>query len=394
MAPPFAGHLFPLIQMAAGLRDRGWSGLRFLSTPQAEQAVSIAKFPFRGLLDEQSKIVFKISDTEQRVGSNPFKLLGQLRMNLSLMDDLRSELQDLWQRDPPDLVIADLTVPIAGLLAESMGIAWWTSTPTPCVVETGDGVPSYLGGWRPARSAWTRPVQLLRDALGRAATSCFKRSMHFAFNKRLSALGVDRIYRSDGYETVYSKQKILALGIEELEFERNWPEWMHFIGPLTASPHLPHAEPVFDEGKPHVLVSAGTHLWWAKQRLEQLIRDVAAQVPEFVFHLTLGRAISAQPQEMQVPPRIEGNFHVYQFLPYDKYAHRYQMAIHHCGTGVMYRCLSHGIPCLGWPQDYDQFDHLARLEYMELGKRLVPRPDRIAADLRQLSCRSEDPQCC
>ena len=391
VAPPFAGHLFPLIELAEGLRSLGWNRLRFLSTPQAEKAVRAAEFEFEAVLVEQSRTVFEISDTESRVGSHPLLLLKQLRMNLSLMDDLTRELQQLWTRSRPDLLIADLTVPVAGLLAKQLGIRWWTSTPTPCVVETGDGIPSYLGGWRPAAAAWLRPWCATRDWAGRLLTRAFKRSVHFAFRNKLRALGVDRIYRDDGFETVYSSECILALGLRELEFERNWPDWMHFIGPLTRSAELPHTPPQYEAGRPHVLVSAGTHLWWVKQRMIALVKEVAKLVPEFVFHVTLGRAITA---DEKCPSGITGrangdslptNMQVYEYLPYQQYADRYRLAIHHCGTGVMYACLRNAIPTLGWPQDYDQFDHLARLEYHNLGRRLVPQPKRVAAALRELA---------
>jgi UDP:flavonoid glycosyltransferase YjiC (YdhE family) len=47
-----------------------------------------------------------------------------------------------------------------------------------------------------------------------------------------------------------------------------------------------------------------------------------------------------------------------------------QAVVHHGGAGVMWECLRAGVPQLVLPQDYDQFDHAARLEAAGVGVRL------------------------
>jgi UDP:flavonoid glycosyltransferase YjiC (YdhE family) len=374
VAPPFAGHLFPLLDLAGQLRSQGFSNLRILSTPESRRAVELTELPLVPLLEGRSHIIFQISDTPQKVGSNPFRMYEQLKLNLGLMQDLRNQLQNEWTVNRPELVVADFTVPIAGLLAQSMGIRWWTSMPSPCVFETGDGTPSYLGGWMPPVSAAGR----LRDAAGRLAIRTFKNSFHWLFRRRMRELGIERIYREDFTETIYSADTVLAPGLRELEFPRSWPDNMVFIGPLTGSPPFPHEPPEFIADRPHVLISLGTHLWWAKERAQQLMQSVAEQMPEIVFHFTRGHTGNA------AHPSRAGNFQVYDYVPYDQYLHRYQSAIIHGGTGIMYSCLKHGVPTLVWPQDYDQFDHAARLIYHQLAIRCEPTVSAVVRDLNQL----------
>lgn len=374
VAPPFAGHLFPLLQLAQQLRDSGFQNLQFCSTPEARTAVELCGFLFVPFLQNNSHVVFEISDTPNRVGSNPIRMLWQLRLNLSLMDQFREELRQHWNRHRPELVIADMTVPVAGLLAQSMGIRWWTSIPTPCAMETGDGTPSYLGGWTPKKHLWGR----VRDAAGRAVIKGFKRTFHFMFHKRLEQLGIDRIYRSDGFETIYSSDTILALGVREFEFPQTWPDWMLFTGPLTSSPPFDQSPPEFMEGRPHILISLGTHLWWAKDRARQLMMQVAKEMPDYVFHFSNGKSTGRKKV-------VEGNFHTYDYIPYQTHIHRYRLAINHGGTGVMYSCLAAGLPILAWPQDYDQFDHTARLIHHGLGLRCRPNVAAIVADLQRLA---------
>ena len=374
VAPPFAGHLFPQLDLASQLRDRGSDQIHFLSTQEAEQTIRSSKFRFTPILSGASQAVMEIANTRTQVGSNPLRLLSQFKLNLGLMHRLRQELLLQWQAARPDLVIVDFTVPIAGLLAQSMGIRWWTSMPTICVLETGNGTPSYLGGWSPMEGRRGK----LRDWAGRATIRCFKLSIHYLFRKQLAALGVGRIYREDGLESIYSPDTILGFGIPEVEFPRAWPQALVFVGPMTASPALPHIAPTYVEGRPHVLISLGTHLQWAKSGARELIRTVAKQMPDWVFHFTGGvpGECSSDSQE---------NFHCYGYVPYDAYIERYKLVIHHGGTGVMYSSLKRGIPALVWPMDYDQFDHAARLVYGKLGLRCRPSPNEIVVDLQQLA---------
>src|SRR5262249_58186945 len=139
---------------------------------------------------------------------------------------LRDELRRLWAAARPDLVVVDFTVPIAGLLARGLGIPWWTSMPSPCVLETRTGTPAYLGGWAPRGGL----AGGLRDAVGRSLIRFFKRGVAVLFARELRALEFPGVYRADGSEAIYSPECILGLGMREFEFERDWPPAFRFIG--------------------------------------------------------------------------------------------------------------------------------------------------------------------
>lgn len=102
-------------------------------------------------------------------------------------------------------------------------------------------------------------------------------------------------------------------------------------------------------------MTLGTHLQWVKQRMDQVLRAVALQFPQVIFHFSDGD--TAAP-----PAQTRGN---YQRLPYVDYAqqlHRYDLVVHHGGAGILYACLAAGLPSIVYPLDYDQFDHAARLQ--------------------------------
>ncbi|MCA9093349.1 MAG: glycosyltransferase family 1 protein [Planctomycetaceae bacterium] len=373
VAPPFAGHLFPALQLAKGLAERGVARVRILSSPGAAGAIAAAGLSHVEFLKNRDAEIWAIANTPRRVGSNPFAMWNQVQRNLALMKDLQNELSELWSVHPPDLVIADFVVPVAGLTAKSLGIPWWTGMPTPCVLETRDGTPAYLGGWR----SYDNPLARIRDLVGRRIVRTFKKTSARLFAAPLRELGIEGLYRADGTEVVYSSDCILAYGMKEFEFSRTWPEHVEFIGPLTESP-FPSEEFTPQTCGGNILISLGTHLPWAKERAIDLFRQVARIAPEFSFYFSRGIPGSDRRE-------VEGNYHLYDYISYSHHMAHFSAAVIHGGTGVTYSAIEAGLPMLVWPQDYDQFDHAARIVQHGLGKRLRPSPKRIAADLRELT---------
>lgn len=359
IAPPYSGHLHPVLAMACELATR--HQVRVLSTPSAMAQIARAGLVGVPLLDvDAERALDAISDPRHAVRNHPLRMHRQLRAALDVMARFAQALRDTYAdaATRPDLVIADFTVPAAGAVAQSLGIRWWTSLPSPCVLESPDGPPAYMGGLLPAAHAGQR----VRDVLARLAVRGFKRGVHRAYRRRMTALGLPQLYRGDGSEAVYSPERILALGIEALEFPRTWPAVLRFVGPRlpvpgTGTPWLaPRAAPRFVEGRRHVLVTLGTHLRWAKDAFDARLRALAAAMPDVEFHFTDGDAAATHHAHA-------GN---HQRLAYVDYAHwigRYDLVVHHGGAGILYQCLAAGRPAIVCPQDYDQFDHAARLQH-------------------------------
>ena len=358
VSPPFAGHLFPLLDLGSFLQRQGFE-VRLVSTSKALEATALCGLKSIVLLSDKDAAIAAIADPPHQVKHNPVYLLKQLEGNLALMSPFRKELQRIWQHHKPDLVISDFTLPLAGILAQDLNIPWWTSLATPCALESFSGTPSYLGGWMPGTTVFHH----LRDAAGRRLIRSFKQFIAWRYKQLLSELGIHALYRSDETEIAYSPERILALGIPDFEFKQDWPTSLRFVGPLTASPPFTHTSPSFEASKKHIFVSLGTHIPWAKEKAVQFTRDLAARLPEYNFHFSNGKA-------GQESLKVEGNLWLYDYVPYDLYLHHYDSAIIHGGTGVTYSCLKAGIPMLVWPHDYDQFDHAARIVYHGLGLKM------------------------
>ena len=340
-----------------------------ISTEGAQAEIAAAGLDGVALLSGCDAEIREIADGPRAVRSHPLRLHAQLRANLGLLERFQAELRQAWGRQRPDLLIADFSLPVAGSVARQLGIPWWTSHPSPCVVETPDGPPAYLGGWHPGRG----PLGRLRDAAGRALVRAFKRGAHRLYRRPLSRLGFPALYRSGGSEAVYSDERILAFGVPGLEFPRRWPAAVELVGPVLYTPPslAPDAPEVpFAPGRRHVLVTLGTHLGWRKEAMAESVRQAARALPHLELHFSDGDPRSSRRES-------RGNFHRLGYVPYATHLPRYALVVHHGGTGVMYHTLSAGTPALVAPVDYDQFDHAARLVAAGLAHRL-DRPDELA----------------
>lgn len=345
--------------------------MRVVSTEGVQEQIAAAGLAGVALLPGRDTEIRAIVEPPYAVRSHPLRLHTQLRANLALLGDFRSVLRALWQTGPaPDLLIADFTLPVAGAVARDLGIPWWTTHPSCCVIETPDGPPAYLGGWHPGRG----PLGGLRDAAGRRLIRAFKRAVHRLHREQMRDLGVPALYRDDGSEAVYSDDRILGLGLAELEFPRRWPAALELIGPVLYTPPSNAPEPPFVPGRPHVLVTLGTHLTWKKEEFLEVVRQAAAALPGIELHWSDGDVGSNR-------RKSTGNFHRLGYIPYARHLDRYNLVVHHGGSGVMYHTLRAGLPALVHPTDYDQFDHTARLEAAGVARRLR-RPQNLAAQVK------------
>jgi UDP:flavonoid glycosyltransferase YjiC (YdhE family) len=352
VAPPFAGHLNPLLPLAAAARDAGYevtviTGERKLP---AVRGLGLRAYALRSIGADSLE---SIANSPVRVGSNPIRLLAQFRQNLALLPAIREELLDLWRQEKPDLVVADSVAPVAGIACDALGIPWITTIATPFAIENRHGVPAYCGGWQPGLP--------LRDALGRLTIRSFKRAVAWHFRSEFAAFGDAFPYREDGSERIYSPRAILGFGLTELEFPRDWPACFQMIGPVIESPEEGPALS-FPEGKKRVLVTVGTHLLWAKRTLTGSVVKLSAEFPNVHFSVSMGGGAG-------VPVRVSETVTVYPFIRYAQDLGAFDAVIHHGGAGITYAAILYGVPSVVVPHDYDQFDYAARVEHFGLGLR-------------------------
>lgn len=380
VAPPMAGHLHPVLGIAERLTAEPGLAVRVISTAGALPAIEASGLAGRALLDGADEVIETVVNPPYRIGSNPRKLFRQFQAAVALQRDFRAELLDLWAGERPDLVLADFTMGAVGTAADQVGLPWWTVHPSPCAIEGRTGPPSYLGGLRPG----VRLPGRARDAVARRWVRGFKRVAPRLAGVRLADVGVERIYRPDGSEAIYSADRTFALTPGAIEYERGLPEAVRYVGPVLFTPPADVPPPELAPGLRHVLVTAGTHLPWHKQALLDAAVAAVADLPaDVVVHVTMG-GCAGPARGDGLPARVV----LHEYVSYVRDLPRFDAVVHHGGAGVLGHTLAAGLPAVVWPVDYDQFDHAVRLVDAGVAVRLF-RPAGLAHRIRQVL---EDPR--
>ncbi|MGE3251361.1 MAG: glycosyltransferase [Hyphomonadaceae bacterium] len=355
VAPPFAGHLYPMIPLARAAREAGWR-VEVLTGEAKLDTLRRAGHAADTLPSLGAEALEAIANTDKQVGSNPLRLAAQMRQAFALIRDARDEMIARWRTERPDLIVADFAAVPAGLAADALSIPWITTIRPAFALETTRGPPSYLGGWGPVTGLYGA----IRDATGNALVRGVKDALAFAFRGEMRALGLRR-RRADGSEAIYSPRAILAFDMTELEFPRAWPKALHFIGPVSENPEPPL--PLALPPAPRVLVTLGTHLPWAKRTLLEDVRALAARMGDVSFVISNGDAANANGAALYREERIVQ----FSYVPYVEHLSAFDAIIHHGGAGVTGACIEAGKPALVIPHDYDQFDYAARIVHYGLG---------------------------
>lgn len=358
-APPFSGHLHPILGIAKRLVQDSDIEVIIVSTQTAKEKVENENIKFISILDGFDKKIEDIANPDTKVKNNPLKLYKQLKENISILKQLKIQFEKIVEMTKPDLIIADFTLPVIGIVAKEKGIKWHTTLPSPCVYES-NGVPAYLGGLYPPKNNY----ETIKQAIYNKIIKLFKKSCFYLFKKELKQVGLTHIYDKEGNEVIYSHEKVYALGMKECEFNMPKQSQFCYVGPVLYTPKITSEQDiVFEKDQKYVLVTLGTHLKFLKKELIEKIKLLANNYPDIQFHITTG-------DEKQNNYQSENNVKVFNYVSYDKYLQYYSAVIHHGGSGILYECIKHGIVSMVFPQDYDQFDNAARLDYFKLSIRI------------------------
>jgi len=375
VALPITGHLYPQLQLAKYAQSQGIEHVRIFSCPTMRHAVESSGVVFQSVLTDREDEVLDIAAQHEQIMDSFTELISIVDRALGVQEQFENELRDFWKANPPDLAVIDFLAPFIGVVADELGIPWWTAITSPTLIETKEGTPSYLGGLEPPKTF----IGKWRDALGRMFVRLFKRFAFFLFRKKLQPLGFTSVYREDGTERMYSNEVILGLGIAEIEFDDKYlPKAWRWIGPCLERPILEHTTPQYEPDKKHILVAPGTQVRWVKERAENIVREVAKFLPDCIFHFVLDDHKLKEPQK-------EGNVHLYGYIPFTPESFRnYDVIVNMGGIGVMNTAIAAGVPQLAIPQGFEQFDCAARIFVSGVGLRSHGTPETIVAEIKKL----------
>lgn len=367
LAPPFEGHLNPLIEMAEKLKDK--YDIRFITGKDKNEIIINSGFQVENILTEENEVFERLSNTEKQVKTNFFELKKQFFENLRLIPKVTDELKELMRKNKTDIIVADFIVVSSVFCSKELGIPFITTMPTSFAPENKDGTPAYFGGLSPDSTIYSK----IRDYFARKQIRLFKKTIYYLFYNQIKKMNF-RLYNNCGEENIYSPYSMLGLGMKEFEFKRSWPKQYHFAGACCETP-LYYREKINKEKisdileekykyKRKILVTLGTHLKWAKKTLTENIEKIAENFEDTLFVVTMGE----KNREFGIlAGKIKENMVITDYLPYTGHLDSFDYVIHHGGAGITYNCIKYKKPSLVVPQDYDQFDFAARIEYFETG---------------------------
>ena len=348
---PLSGHLYPTMNLLLPLLDNPQYEIRLFTGPQKKTVAEAAGFNVVPILEDYIEEFEKAANNSEQLGI--LSAYHQLSESIDLINVVSDQLMKEWQKNRPDIVIADFITLSGGLIANQLGIPWITTMATQFVLETTDGPPCLIGGMGSPKNAWQAAVQFL----GRKGTRLVKRIVSFLLRDRLKRYNF-KLYNQLGHETIYSPYSILGIGMKEVELKKGFPEHYRWVGPFGASVEAVEDYPLdlsLFAGRKKVLVSCGTQLEWAKENLIFQTKELAKAHPDCHFFVTRGVGGEAFQCE-----NIMENLSVVSYLPYKEYIPQMDYVIHHGGAGIFYQCIIYGKPALILPHDYDQFDYAVR----------------------------------
>lgn len=348
---PLSGHLYPTMNLLAPLLNNPQYEIRLFTGPQKKAVAERVGFNVVPILEDHIEEFEKAANNDQQLGI--LSAYQQLSASLDLINLVSDQLLEEWQRNRPDIVIADFITLSGGLVANQLGIPWITTMATQFVLETTDGPPCLIGGMGSPKNSWETLIQFI----GRKATRLVKRTVSFLLRDRLKRYDF-KLYNHLDQETIYSPYSILGIGMKEVELKKGFPEHYKWVGPSGASVEAGEDYPldlsVFPNRK-KVLVTCGTQLAWAKDNLIYQAKRLAKAHPDCHFFVT--RGVGGEPFQCE---NLMENLSVVSYLPYKEYIPQMDYVIHHGGAGIFYQCIIYGKPALILPHDYDQFDYAVR----------------------------------
>ena len=348
---PLSGHLYPTMNLLIPLLNNPRYDIRLFTGPQKKDVAESAGFHVVPILENHIEEFERAANNDQQLGI--LSAYQQLSSSIDLINLVSDQLLEEWQKNRPDIVIADFITLSGGLVANQLGIPWISTMATQFAIETTDGPPCFFGGMGSPKNGWQVSVQFL----GRTATRLVKRIVSFLLRDRLKRYHF-KLYNQLGHETIYSPYSILGIGMKEVELKKGFPKHYKWVGPSGASVEAGKDYPLdlstFSNQK-KVLVTCGTQLSWAKANLIYQAKQLAKAHPDCHFFVTRGVGGEAFQCE-----NLMENLSVVSYLPYKEYIPQMDYVIHHGGAGICYQCIIYGKPALILPHEYDQFDYAVR----------------------------------
>lgn len=256
----------------------------------------------------------------------------------------------------PDVCVSDILTIAPALAAELCDVPVATLIPH-LYPQAAPGHPPWAMGARAPRTAlgarlWSRTEPMVERSVARGRDD---------YNGARGRLG---LAPREELHPGLSRELTLVATLPQLEYPRDWPDWIRITGPLIWEPPGEEVQPPPGDG-PVVLIAPST----AQDPEHELLRAALAGLarePVRVIATWNGRE-PAQP----LPPAP--NAVVVPWLSYARTVPHCDLVVTHAGHGTVVRALTLGRPLLACPSAGDMAENAARIDWAGVGRRLPRR---------------------
>lgn len=350
---PARGHLFPVMDIALALAQRGHQ-VRVRTLASELERVAQA-----GLTGKPIAPAIEARPVDDWQTRSPLKSV-KLAMR-TFLDRAALELEDLRQAiadERPDLLLVDTNCWGAQAVAEASGLPWAVWHPFPMPLPSKDA-PPFGPGLAPARG----PLGRLRDRLLQPLVIGPLQKVVPELDQVRAKAGAPPL--GDITELFRRPPVLLHLTAEPFEYpRRDWPKNIHHVGPGLWSP--PAEPPAWLEScaRPIVLVTCSTEYQDDGALVHAALEAFGGDASVQLVCTTAG----VDPALFTPPPGAI----VERFVPHALVLPKTCAVVCHGGMGITQRTLSAGVPVCVVPFGRDQLEVGRRVEVAQAGA-LLPR---------------------
>lgn len=348
---PARGHLYPMIDVAIELRERG-DDVTIQTLSGEKKSVESEQLRHRSISPKIESL-----ELEDYKESNP---ISQIKSAFSSwlsrapyeLEDLQRSVDEL----EPDLLIIDVNTWGAGVFAEAVGKPWVMFMPY-CLPVSSEDTPAFGPGFAP-------PTSFIHRFRDRIVDHMVQRAVRNIIAELNEIRSHHQLKQLTSYEEIFSKPDLLLYRTAE-PFDyprRKWPENILPIGPGLWAPPGKKPEWIRDLPSPRILISISTELQNDGAIIESSLRALADE-PGSVIVTTS----ALDPEEFR---GLHPHAYITRFLPHAQVIPEMDLVITHGGMGTTQRALSEGVPVCVIPWGRDQSETGRRVEVSGAGTML------------------------
>lgn len=360
LAPPFLGHVNPMLALARELVRRGHRAT-FLHMADAAPLVAGEGIAFRAV-GQGTHPPGTLAGIRHRMATirGPWGLAGVIRDVASTTDMLCRDLPGALRAIGADAIVADQTEAAGGLVAAHLGMPV-VSVANALPLNREPGVPPPFTSWRYDPTRWGTE----RNLGGYRVSDLLMRGPSRVISGHAAAWGIGARRTIEDCASPLAQVSQMVAGFDMPRAAL--PETFHHVGPLRDPAgrdrgfRLPESD-----GRPLVYASLGT----LQGGRVSIFRRIAEAARRLDLRLIVAHGGALTPDQVASLP---GRPAVHDFVPQDAVLREASLAVLNGGLNTVMDALTHGVPMVAVPIAFEQGAIAARLERAGVGRSVSRR---------------------